>query len=276
MASTARITSTANSRVKDLVRLRNRRERDRLGLTIVEEPLVIARALAAGHPCTEVWFCPEQEAPATAELRGRITAGGVPAVEVAPTVMDRVAYRERSAGLLVVAPQVAASLADWTAPATEPALYVVLEAVEKPGNLGAVQRIADGAGAHGLVVCAGGTDLHNPNVLRASRGACFSLPTALADVDEAAAWFAAHGIVAVATSPDADLSWCDCDLAGPVAVVLGAEDTGLTAAWLARARSAVSIPMAGTGDSLNVAASAAVLLYEAVRQRRGPTPETTP
>lgn len=276
MDPVTRITSTANPRVKELVRLRNRRDRDRRGLTIVEEPLVIARALAAGRPLVEAWYCPEQEAPTTAELRREITARGVPAVEVAPTVMDRVAYREHSAGLLVVAPQVAADLADWKLPAAGSALYVVLEAVEKPGNLGAVQRIADGAGVHGLIVCDGGTDLHNPNVLRASRGACFSLPTVLAGTDEVVAWLDAHGVATVTTSPDADLPWSDCDLTGPVAVVLGAEDTGLTTAWLQRAGTSVVIPMAGAGDSLNVAASAAVILYEAVRQRRGGTPETTP
>jgi TrmH family RNA methyltransferase len=276
MDPVTRITSTANGRVKELVRLRNRRERDRRGLTIVEEPLVIARALAAGHPLVEAWYCPGQEAPATAELRREITAGGTPAVEVAPPVMDRIAYRERSSGLLVLAEQTSADLDGWAPPAAGPALYVVLEAVEKPGNLGAVQRIADGAGAHGLIVCDGGTDLHNPNVLRASRGACFALPTVLADVEQAAGWLERNGVATVATSPDARTAWYDCDLAGPVAVVLGAEDRGLSRAWLDRADRTAALPMAGTGDSLNVAATAAILLYEAVRQRGGPTPETTP
>jgi len=274
MDPVTRITSTANGRVKELVRLRSRRERDRRGLTIVEEPLVIARARAASHPFAEVWYCPDQEDPATADLRREIVTGGVQAVEVTPTVMDRIAYRERSAGLLVIAPQTTAQLVDWVPPAA-PALYVVLEAVEKPGNLGGVQRVADGAGAHGLMVCDGGTDLHNPNVLRASRGACFSLPTVVAGGDEAAAWLAGHGVAVVATSPDADRPWCACDLTGPVALVLGAEDTGLSPAWLARADNTVAIPMAGAGDSLNVAAAAAVLLYETVRQRRGQAPETT-
>ena len=274
MAPLTRITSTANGRVKELVRLRSRRERDRRGLTIVEEPMVIARARAAGHPFAEVWYCPDQEEPATADLRRELVTGSVPAVEVDPAVMDRIAYREHSAGLLVVAPQAVAQLADWAPPAA-PALYVVLEAVEKPGNLGAVQRVADGAGAHGLIVCDGGTDLYNPNVLRASRGACFNLPTVVAETDEAAAWLGARDVTVVATSPDADVPWCACDLTGPVALVLGAEDTGLSAAWLARADTTVAIPMAGAGDSLNVAASAAVLLYETLRQRRGQAPETT-
>lgn len=276
MGEPIRITSTANVRVKELVRLRNRRDRDRRGLTIVEEPLVIARARAAGLALAEAWYCPELESASTADLRRSLVADGLTAIEVSADVMDRVAYRARSAGLLLVAPQEEQALADWTPPTAEPALYVVLEAVEKPGNLGAVQRIADGAGCHGLVVCDPGTDLHNPNVLRASRGACFSLPTARAKSDEAASWLERHRVTLVATSPDAGRAWHYADLTGPVAVVLGAEDSGLSAAWLAHAATAVALPMAGAGDSLNVAATAAVLLYEAVRQRRATPPETDP
>ena len=120
-----RITSTANDRVKDLVRLRQRRERDRLGLTLVEEPLVIARARAAGHPCREVWYCPEREATATADLRRSLQDDGIPAVEVSAPVMDRIAYRERSEGLLLVVPQIATGLADLVLPQGRSPLVVV-------------------------------------------------------------------------------------------------------------------------------------------------------
>jgi len=263
-----RITSQGNDRVKDLVRLRNRRHRDERSLTIIEEPLVIRRALAAGYPCTEVWYCPEQETPATAALRGELIAGGATAIEADPRVMDKVAYRERSEGLLVVAPQAPRGLDDLVLPANRAPLVVVLEAVEKPGNLGAVQRIADGAGADALLVSDGTTDLFNPNVLRASRGACFALPTVAATGDMVRAWLDTRGVATVATSPGAAETWDAGDLTGPVAVILGTEADGLGSAWLAAADRTVAIPMAGAGDSLNVAASAAVLLYEAVRQRR--------
>ena len=268
MSQPLRITSLTNDRVKDLVRLRNRRQRDERGLTIIEEPLVIRRALAAGYPCTEVWYCPEQESPATAALRGKLLAGGAAAVEAYPRVMDKVAYRDRSEGLLVIAPQAPQGLDDLALPTDRASLLVVLEAVEKPGNLGAVQRIADGAGADALIVCDGGTDLFNPNVMRASRGACFALPTVAADGDVVRNWLKAQGVATVATSPAAGTAWDAADLAGPVAIVLGTEHEGLGQTWLTGADRTVSIPMSGVGDSLNVAASAAVLLYEAVRQRR--------
>jgi len=263
-----RITSPANERVKSLVKLRTRRERERQGLMVVEDPLVIRRALAAGLRPREVWACPEQQLPTVAALYAEIAAGGVPAVEVPPAVMDKISYGERADGLLVLAPRLAAALADL-APATDgPALLVVLEGVEKPGNVGAVLRIADGAGAGAVLLCDGTTDVDNPNCLRASRGACFSVPAAAASGVEARAWLQRHGIRIVATAPADATPWDEADLTGPTALVLGAEHDGLSAAWLAAADATVTIPMVGAADSLNVAASTAVLLYEAVRQRR--------
>lgn len=262
------ITSPANPRVKALVRLRGRRERRELGLVIVEEPLVIRRALDAGVAAVEAWACPQQMATATAALYADLQAAGVPAVEVPPVVMDKVAYRDGSEGLLLVARDRAAGLGDLVLPADRPALVVVLENVEKPGNLGAVLRIADGAGA-GAVLCTGaGADPGNPNCLRASRGAAFSVPAVEAPVGAAAAWLRERGIAIVAATPQGGRPWDEADLTGPVALVLGAEHEGLSPAWLAAADRRVALPMAGTGDSLNVAATAAVLLYEAVRQRR--------
>ncbi len=153
-------------------------------------------------------------------------------------------------------------------PADPPALIVVLENVEKPGNLGAVLRIADGAGA-GAVICTGaGADPGNANCLRASRGAAFTVPAVVAPVAETAAWLAARGVTILAATPEGGRPWDAVDLTGPVALVLGAEHEGLSPDWLAAAGDRVAIPMAGAGDSLNVATSAAVLLYEAVRQRR--------
>lgn len=262
------ISSAANPRVKALVRLRGRRERRELGLILVEEPLVIRRALDAGVPAVEVWACPQQMATVTAALYAEIAAAGVAAVEVPPQVMDKVAYRTGGEGLLLVARRHEAVLADVALPTDRPALVVVLENVEKPGNLGAVLRIADGAGAQAVVCTGEGADPGNPNCLRASRGAAFAVPAVEAPLAEAAAWLTGRGVTILAATPDGGLPWDEVDLTRPLALVLGAEHDGVSAAWLAAAHGRVAIPMAGTGDSLNVAASAAVLLYEAVRQRR--------
>jgi len=260
------ITSLQNDRIKDLVRLRTRRERDRSGLTLIEEPLVITRALDAGYPLQTLFFCPERVASEFTDVLDRLLdLTGMEHIKVNEPVMDKISYREQAEGLLVVAPQLTLSLEDLDLP-PDP-LLVVLEGVEKPGNLGAVLRVADGAGAHAVIVCGGGTDLFNPNVMRASRGAFFSVPTVAANTDAVLEFLRSRAIAAVATSPVADHRWDEIGLTGPTALVLGAEHDGLGPEWLARADLTVGIPMFGVGDSLNVSTSAAVLLFEAVRQR---------
>ena len=261
------ITSLQNDRVKALVRLRTARERRNRGLMIVEEPLVIQRAEVADLKFTEIWFCPEQEAASTTALRTRLADSALEVFEVPAHVMDKIAYRENAEGLLAVSPIPTFGLNDLELPVDRPPLLVVLENLEKPGNLGAVQRVADGAGVHAVIVCGGGTDLFNPNVMRASRGAFFSVPSVAASTDVVQEFLKSKGIAAVATSPVADHRWDEIGMTGPTAILLGTEHEGLSADWLSRADLTVGIPMLGTGDSLNVSTSAAVLLYEAVRQR---------
>lgn len=261
------ITSLQNEQVKNLVKLRKRRERDRQQLAIIEESLVIGRALDAGYPLRTTYFCLEQLDDQGRAVLDRIRGTeAADLVQLSPQVMAKVSYREKPDGLLVTAPQVAASLNDLAL--TSPALLVVLEGVEKPGNLGAVLRVADGAGAHAVLVCGRGTDLFNPNVLRSSRGASFAVPTVAAETAEILDFLHRQGIAAVAASPAADHDYAAADLTGPVALVLGTEHEGLTPELLAACDRSVSIPMAGMGDSLNVATSCAILLYEAARQRR--------
>ncbi len=266
------ITSLKNDLIKDLVRLRNRRDRDRAAVTIIEEPLVIRQALLANYPLSAVYFCPENISDDDIELLDRLLALPLktPPVQLAPQVMDKISYREKSEGILVVAPQVRTELEnlnlDFDGP--EMPLLLILEAVEKPGNLGAALRIADGAGADAVIICGGGTDLFNPNVLRASRGSFFSVPTVAAESELVVEFMKEKGITLVAASPIADHSWDEVDLSAPTALVLGTEHDGLTPEMMARCDLTVGIPMRGTGDSLNVSTSAAILLYEAVRQRR--------
>ncbi len=273
-----RITSLKNDQVKDLVRLRHRRNRDQASVTIIEEPFVIRQALRANYPLRAVYFCPEQVADQDRELLDDLLdlceaphAERPSAVELAPQVMDRVSYREKSEGILIVAPQVKTDLESLSLrnESAQPALLVVLEGVEKPGNLGAALRVADGAGADGVVICGDGTDLFNPNVLRASRGSFFSVPSVTAESEAVVEYLHQKGIRLVAASPIADHHWDEVDLTIPVAIVLGAEHHGLSPELISRCDLTVGIPMRGTGDSLNVATSAAILLYEAVRQRRG-------
>jgi len=263
-----RITSLQNDQVKALVRLRKRRERDELQVTIIEEPLVLARALDEKYPLDTLYFCPQMLPDRHRELLVDLKQSARAVVELSPPVMAKVSYRDRSEGLLVVAPQRRHELAVLLNKRATPPLLVVLESVEKPGNLGAVLRVADGAGADGVIVCGKGTDLFNPNVLRASRGAFFSVPTVVCTGDELLAFLTAAGIRAVATSPVADKSWDQTDFTGPVALILGTEHDGLSTELLGHADATVGIPMLGRGDSLNVATSAAILLYEALRQRQ--------
>ena len=281
MPDPERITSLQNPRVKALVKLRQRRERDRQGLTLLDETLVIRRALAAGYPLRTAFYCPaavrdDETRALFDDLRGlgsldRSVEPGeespdrLELVEVTPAILAKIAYREHPEGLVVLAPQVQRKLTELKL-GPRP-LLVVVEAIEKPGNLGAILRCADAAGADAVLCCDGGTDLFNPNVLRASRGTLFSVPTVVATTPAIQEWLAAAGITVLATSPAAAVNYTDCDLKGALALVLGTESSGLSATWHKVASQEIRIPMQGVADSLNVATTAAVLLFEARRQR---------
>ncbi len=261
------ITSPRNDRAKAVFRLRTARERRRQKRTLIEEPLVLRRALASGVQVVELWFCPERESAATATLRSEIAPTCPETFEAAPEVLDRLSYRDRSEGLLAVVEVESPALADLELPTERPALMLVVESLEKPGNLGAVQRIADGAGADAVLICGEGVEPWNPNVLRASRGACFRVPCPAAPAPQIVQYLGQHGIRIVATTPDTATQWSEADLTGPVAIVLGAEHDGLSEFWLEKADQQVALPMNGIGDSLNISTTAAILLYECVRQR---------
>ena len=152
-------------------------------------------------------------------------------------------------------------------------LVVVIEGVEKPGNVGAVMRSADGAGADAVIAASPRTDLFNPNAIRASAGTMFTVPTGAAPTAEVIAWLRERGLRIVAARVGAGRAYTEADLTGPLALVLGAEADGLTDAWAADGIEAVNLPMLGVADSLNVSISAAILLYEARRQRGLPSPD---
>ena len=271
-SSAEKLSSPQNPQIKALVRLRQRRARDQEGLTIIEEPLVLRRAWESGYPLLAVYYCNDlMTAPARElleDLRAALRAGQttLKLVELSADLLRKAAYRDQPEGILAVAPQQKRHLEDLVL--RDKPLLIVLENVEKPGNIGAALRIADGAGADAVLVTGEGTDLFNPNVLRASRGSFFTVPAVHCHIGEARDFLHERGLKGLATTPTATDSYTAADLTGPVAVVLGCEHDGLSEAWLKdEGCQAVRIPMRGHGDSLNVATAAAVILYEAVRQR---------
>ncbi len=272
------ITSLQNPRVKQLVKLRDRRPRDEAGVFLVEGYRQIRRALDRGVAPVELYFCPEWYPGAQGNedsLLADAAAAGAKLFRLHREAFAKVAYRERPDGLLAVAPQWRRGLGDLesllaakaaASPGHAPFLLVV-EAIEKPGNLGTILRSADAAGTDALIVCDPVTDLFNPNVVRASTGVLFAVPVITATSEEVRAWLRAHGIRAVATTPSAQALHTATDLRGPLAIVMGSEQYGLSDFWLREAEERVRIPMAGQADSLNVAMATIITLFEAVRQR---------
>jgi TrmH family RNA methyltransferase len=260
------IASLQNSRVKQVVKLRQRSHRDELGLLLIEGYREIGMALRNRHFPRELFCCPElflgANEPALIE---QCAAAGAQVHGCTPEVFQKMSYRDRPDGLIAVAPQVRYAL---TALAPrQPSLFVVAEAIEKPGNLGTILRSADAAGADAAIVCDRCTDINNPNVVRASVGALFALPVVETSSAEAMAWLKERQVRIVAASPHAAGLYSDADLSGDVAFVVGTEQYGLSEPWMTGADLKVRIPMRGQADSLNVAAATTILLFEAVRQR---------
>lgn len=266
------ITSLQNPRVKNLVKLRDRGPRDEQQVFLVEGYRAIARALERGVRPREVFFCRDWFLGINEDaLLRQAGEAGAELIELGREAFAKVAYRDRPEGLLAIVAQWRKAPEDLALPA-EPFLLVV-EAIEKPGNLGTLLRGADAAGVDAVIVCDPVTDLFNPNVVRSSTGVLFAVPVALGSTREVIAFLRGRGIRTVATTPAAASSLYDCRLTGPLAVVMGSEQFGLGAEWLEAADEKVRIPMAGQADSLNVAMAAMVTLFEAVRQRGRPPTE---
>jgi TrmH family RNA methyltransferase len=259
------ITSPANPRIKQLVALRRRRSRDQAGLTLVEGLAEIELALAAGVRAQSLYYCPALASPESLPLAERATRLGTEIVAVNKVVFEKISYREGPDGWLAVVPSVATALESLEL-GPRP-LVLVCAGLEKPGNLGAILRTADAAGVAAVIAADPVTDWGNPNVVRASKGAVFSVPVASATTSQALDWIGQRGLRIVAATPEAMQLVTAADLTGPTAIAVGAEQTGLSAEWLERADETVRIPMFGKADSLNVSISAAIITYEAVRQR---------
>ncbi len=261
------LTSPSNPKLKHVVKLRTCATREESGEMIVEGYRECRRALDQGYKPHALFHCPdfylkgENEPTIVAEC----AALGAEIYTCSRVCFEKIAYKERPDGLLMVGPHVSIRLADLELPPN--ALVIVTEAIEKPGNLGTILRSADAARVAAVIVCDRTTDVHNPNVVRASTGTMFSVPIVEATSEEALAYLKEHNFNILAATPHAEKLHFEVDLTGNVAIALGAEQYGLTARWMDGANLRVRIPMLGLADSLNVSAAATILVYEAVRQR---------
>ena len=259
-----KITSLQNTRVKDVVKMHRSKARRSSGLIIVEGFREIMLALEAGLATEYLMVCPEL-LPESIVSRVQNLIHPNNCFEVNPKVFAKMAYRENSDGMLAVI-KTHNLLPEEIKLSANP-LLIVLESVEKPGNLGAILRTADAANADAVIVCDPLTDIYNPNVIRSSLGCVFTKQVVACSSEEALKWLCNNKIRPVAAALTATSAHYDVDLAAPLAFILGTEATGLSDFWLKNASNQVKIPMLGKIDSLNVSNSAAVLLYEALRQR---------
>ncbi len=285
------ITSAQNRKVKELLTLVEKsKARSAAGLFVVEGQRELGHCLDAGFIPETLFICGDvmavQNNAVNVAKTGHLTENiegkdGLDAliakaealnprlgvVQIPAFLYEKVAYRGSTEGIIAEVHSVPRALEDLRL--GEKPLVMVLESVEKPGNLGAVLRSADAAGADAVIVCDPLTDIWNPNLIRSSVGAVFSVPVAVCTSADAIAFLKKRGI-RILTAQLQDSEWYyDTDMTGATALVMGTESTGLTQAWRDSADAHIKIPMLGRLDSLNVSVSAAVLLYEAVRQRKG-------
>jgi len=254
------ITSLHNPRIRHLLLLQQKSQQRRSEqLFVVEGRRELDHCLAAGYELDSLFVCPELCPSEVAP------AAGAQRFEVPRAVYERMAYRGSTEGVMAIVREHRRELDDLELSPSP--LIIVLERVEKPGNLGAVLRSADAAGADAVIVCDPLTDLYNPNLIRASIGAVFTVPIVACSSQECISFLQQHGIqILTAQLQDSSLYY-NIDMCKPTALVMGTESTGLTDQWREAATAHIRVPMLGRLDSLNVSVSAAILLYEAVRQR---------
>jgi len=261
-----KITSLTNPRIKQLVRLRDRKARRETGLTLIDGWREIARAAEAGVEFKEMYLCPTLMKVGEEKLPDPTTLVSMDAVhEVNALVYEKIAFGDRREGVVavcVVPQKTFRDLADRVNPC-----FVVVEDVEKPGNLGAILRSCDGAGIDGLIVCDERTDIYGPNCIRASLGTVFTVAVVQAGEEETREFLKQQQTRIFATTPAATQKYTDADFRGPTAIVVGSEEAGLSEFWLTANDVKLQIPMRGKADSLNVSVATALIIYEVLRQR---------
>ena len=261
------IQSRHNDQIKNLVKLRERKHRNRQERFLVEGMRELSYALNSDYPLETIYYCPEyfptdQHTQLIHKVRGKEEPL---LVRISEEAFAKATYREGPDGIIAIARQKAHSIHELGL-SSKP-LLLILEGIEKPGNLGAILRSADGAGADAVILVDCMLDLYNPNVIRASQGLLFSVPIACTEQAFLANWLSERKIQCIATTPDTSKLHWDADYKTPTAFLFGSESDGLSDYWLNQATQQIRIPMAGKADSLNVSAAAAICLYEARRQR---------
>jgi TrmH family RNA methyltransferase len=259
-----KIDSRQNPTIKRLRELRESKARREQGRFLIDGPREAQRALEKKIGIVAAYVC--KDFPVDEKLLGQLRGGKIDIIEVSRGAFETVCYRENPSGILIEAKTWDTSLGNLKL--KKPTFVAIAEDIEKPGNLGTLLRSCDAAGVEAVIGCNETVDLFNPNALRASAAAAFSVLYATASRSEALAWAKQNGLKIVATSPAAQKTLWEINLKEPVAIAIGSEAHGLTPEFLAAADEAVSLPMRGLGDSLNVSVATGVMLYEVLRQRR--------
>jgi RNA methyltransferase, TrmH family len=261
-----RITSVHNPKVRNALTLQAKsRERRKQKLMVIEGLREITRAIQSGYILKELFVYPGLEKNYQSDQVDLLTSG-YPVFEISLPVFNKLAYREGSDGFIAIAEFSELTLDDLKL--SNNPLLVILDSVEKPGNLGAVMRTADAASVDGVIICDPLTDIFNPNIIRSSIGCIFSVPVVTASATQVQKWLIQHKIEAYAAALyDNAVSYHVLKYSGPTAFVMGTESTGLSESWLEFCNSKIIIPMKGVADSLNVSVSTAILVFEALRQR---------
>jgi TrmH family RNA methyltransferase len=258
------ITSLQNTAIKNIVKLSKSKERIEQQLFVIEGARELSLALQSDYRVESLYVCRELfDKTKYPEVLDALLEAAV--IEISPAVFAKIAYRENSDGIVALAKPKTHSLSDISL--SDNPFVIILESVEKPGNLGAVLRTADAAAVDAVIICDPQTDLYNPNVIRSGVGGLFTVQTAVCSSWEALAWLSTNGISSYAAELQAADFYQDADFRQPSAIVIGTEADGLTRFWLENATKRVKIPMRGKIDSLNVAVSTAVITFEAMRQR---------
>jgi len=260
------IKSPANERVKFARKLHKRSERDRSGLFIIEGHREIKLAIEAGVKILQLFFHPDGiKENATKEIARGAQKDGALLLPVSKRVMEKISYRETSSVFVAIASQPEFSLDRLPSPHSP--LFIVADSIEKPGNIGAIVRTADACGVNGVIITPEKADPLNPNAIRASLGTIFTVSLAVSSVSDAIKFLKESKVQIIVATPDADKLYTEVDMKVGTAIIVGSEDLGVGEEWLDAADELVRIPMLGRCDSLNVSVSAAIILYEALRQR---------
>lgn len=261
------LTSLQNPKVKQVIHLRDRNDREKTQQFIIEGYRELLRATDAGWKVDLLYVCPELFLGSNERtLINRLASKGTEVFECSEPVFRKMSYRDRPDGLIAVAPQRHFGLSDIRLKPRP--FFIVAEAIEKPGNLGTILRSSDAVGLDGLILCDRCTDIYNPNVVRASVGTLFTVPVMEAKSRETIDWLKKNQISILAATPSATEEFTQVDMTKPIAIAVGTEQLGLSEQWLKEADIKVRIPMNGVADSLNVAMATTLLLYEALRQRQ--------